>query len=63
MIMATCFQESSFANCPEDLPGFKGFMTKFLIQMSRDFATRSIEISDESQGEGYTKPLIKDRQR
>ena len=61
--MARCFQDSTFANCPEDLPGFKGFMTKFLIQMSRDFATRSMEISDQSQGEGFCKPEINDRQR
>ena len=38
-------------------------MTKFLIQMSRDFATRSMEISDQSQGEGFCKPEINDRQR
>ena len=37
-------KQSSFANCTEDLPGFRTFMTKFLIQMSRDFATRSIGI-------------------
>ena len=61
--MIRWFQESAFANCPEDLPGFMGFMTKFLIQMSRDFATRSMEISDQSQGESYCKPQIKDRQR
>ena len=56
-------KKSDFSNCQEDLPGFRGFMTRFLIQMSKDFATRSVEISDESQGKGYSKPEIKDRQR
>ena len=56
-------KNSSFSNCQEDLPGFRGFMTRFLIQMSKDFATRSVEISDESQGKGFCKPEIKDRQR
>ena len=55
--------QSSFANCPDDFPGLKAFMTRFLIQMSKDFATRSIEISDESQGQGYSKPEIEDRRR
>ena len=31
--------------------------------MSKDFAIRSIEISDESQGKGFCKPEIQDRQR
>jgi hypothetical protein len=57
-------KNSSFTKCAaEDLPGFRGFMTRFLIQMSKDFATRSIDISDESQGKGFSKPVIKDRQR
>ncbi|XP_070188878.1 E3 ubiquitin-protein ligase rnf213-alpha-like [Littorina saxatilis] len=36
--MATC----------EDLPGFSEFVLRFLIQMSRDFATRSLNMSEES---------------
>ena len=56
-------KNSYFCNLQEDLPGFRGFMTRFLIQMSKDFATRSVEISDESQGKGFCKPEIKDRQR
>jgi len=47
----------------EDFPGMKIFVVAFLIQMSKDFATRSVEISDQSQGEGFSKPEIKDRQR
>ena len=56
-------KNSDFSNCQDDLPGFRSFMTKFLIQMSKDFATRSVEISDESQGKGFCKPEIQDRQR
>lgn len=55
--------DSDFSNCQDDLPGFRKFITKFLIQMSKDFAVRSVEISDESQGKGFSKPIIKDRQR
>jgi hypothetical protein len=47
----------------EDFPGMKIFVVNFLIQMSKDFATRSVEISDQSQGEGFSKPKIEDRQR
>nr|XP_022293483.1 E3 ubiquitin-protein ligase rnf213-alpha-like isoform X1 [Crassostrea virginica] len=32
----------------EDLPGFSQFVLRFLIQMSRDFATRSLNMSEES---------------
>ncbi|KAK7107714.1 hypothetical protein V1264_015588 [Littorina saxatilis] len=32
----------------EDLPGFSVFVLRFLIQMSRDFATRSLKMSEES---------------
>ena len=42
--MTQC-KRSDFSNCQEDLPGFRGFMTKFLIQMSKDFATRYVVIS------------------
>lgn len=56
-------KESAFSHVPEDLPGFRGFMTRFLIQMSKDFATRSVVISDESQGKGYSMPRIEDRNR
>ncbi|XP_052083737.1 E3 ubiquitin-protein ligase rnf213-alpha-like [Mytilus californianus] len=31
-----------------DLPGFQKFVLRFLIQMSRDFSTRSLAISEES---------------
>ena len=45
----------------EDFPGFRKFATKFLIQMSKDFSTRSVEVSDESQGKEFCKPEIKAR--
>ena len=32
----------------QDLPGFKQFVVKSMIQMSRDFATRSLQLSEES---------------
>ena len=32
----------------EDLPGFKTFVVKFMVQMSHDFALPSLEISDRS---------------
>ena len=32
----------------KDLPGFKQFVVKSMIQMSRDFATRSLQLSEES---------------
>ncbi len=54
---------SDFCQCPDDLPGFRTFVTKFLIQMSKDFASRSVEISDESQGKEFCKPVIADRQK
>lgn len=56
-------RDSNFTKCPDELPGFRGFITKFLIQMSKDFATRSVKISDESQRKGFSKVEIKDRQR
>ncbi|XP_021363666.1 E3 ubiquitin-protein ligase rnf213-alpha-like isoform X2 [Mizuhopecten yessoensis] len=44
------FEVSAFcgAAAKEDLPGFDKFVLKFLIQMSRDFATRSLVMSEES---------------
>ena len=59
-------ERSIFTNAEmtrEDLPGMKLFVIKFLIQMSKDFATRSVEISDQSQGEGFSKPDIENRQK
>ena len=45
----------------EDLPGIKSFVVRFLIQMSKDFATRSVVVSDQSQGGGFSRPLIERR--
>ncbi|KAK3585587.1 hypothetical protein CHS0354_036774 [Potamilus streckersoni] len=44
------FERSSFcsASMAEYLPGFSKFVLKFLIQMSRDFSTRSLQMSEES---------------
>ena len=33
-----------------DCPGMKSFVLQFLIQMSKDFASRSVDISDQSVG-------------
>jgi hypothetical protein len=32
----------------EDLPGFTAFVVNFMIQMSKDFATRSLTVSEET---------------
>ncbi len=47
----------------DDLPGIKMFIIRFLIQMSKDFATRSVEVSDESHGDGFSKPEIQQRRQ
>ncbi len=59
-------EKSIFCNAEvmsEDLPGMKTFMVRFLVQMSRDFASRSVEVSDESHGDGFSKPAIQDRRK
>lgn len=46
-------ERSIFCNAAvmgQDLPGFKSFTVRFLIRMAKDFSTRSVEITDESQG-------------
>ena len=51
-------EKSIFCNAAlmdADLPGFKSFMVRFLVRMAKDFSTRSVEITDESHGEGYCK--------
>ncbi|XP_046556283.1 E3 ubiquitin-protein ligase rnf213-alpha-like [Haliotis rubra] len=44
------FEKSNFCSNAvlEDLPGFPVFVLKFLIQMSRDFATRSLVMSEQT---------------
>ncbi|KAL3881536.1 hypothetical protein ACJMK2_027968, partial [Sinanodonta woodiana] len=44
------FENSSFCSSAlvKDLPGFQYFVLKFLIQMSRDFSTRSLSMAEES---------------
>ncbi|XP_071137099.1 E3 ubiquitin-protein ligase rnf213-alpha-like [Mytilus edulis] len=44
------FEVSAFCSLAagEDLPGFAKFVLRFLIQMSRDFSTRSLIMSEES---------------
>ncbi|KAL4233165.1 hypothetical protein ACF0H5_007850 [Mactra antiquata] len=46
------FEHNTFvgAAAAEDLPGFAQFVLRFLIQMSRDFSTRSLDMSEESPG-------------
>ncbi|XP_053396356.1 E3 ubiquitin-protein ligase rnf213-alpha-like [Mercenaria mercenaria] len=46
------FEENSFVSpaAAEHLPGFEIFLLRFLVLMSRDFATRSLNISEESPG-------------
>ncbi|XP_052239407.1 E3 ubiquitin-protein ligase rnf213-alpha-like [Dreissena polymorpha] len=39
-----------------DLPGFANFVLRFLLQMSKDFATQSFNMSDESQGSVTASP-------
>ncbi|CAC5422256.1 RNF213 [Mytilus coruscus] len=54
------FETSSFCNpiFLNDLPGFRSFVLKFMIQMSRDFATRSLLISEESPADMLKRQLI-----
>ncbi|KAL8581505.1 hypothetical protein ACOMHN_042898 [Nucella lapillus] len=44
------FEKSNFCGgvASEFLPGFSRFVLRFLVQMSRDFATRSLKVSEES---------------
>ncbi|XP_052765375.1 E3 ubiquitin-protein ligase rnf213-alpha-like isoform X1 [Mya arenaria] len=44
------FENNAFVSvaAAEDLPGFGQFVLKFLIQMSKDFSNRSLNIGDES---------------
>ncbi|XP_060597648.1 E3 ubiquitin-protein ligase rnf213-alpha-like, partial [Ruditapes philippinarum] len=46
------FENNMFvsAAAAEDLPGFSKFVLRFLIQMSRDFSTRSLDMKEESPG-------------
>ncbi|KAH3727158.1 hypothetical protein DPMN_053084, partial [Dreissena polymorpha] len=46
----TDFEQNQFVGfaAAEHLPGFATFVLKFLMQMSKDFSTRSLEISEES---------------
>ncbi|XP_063441660.1 E3 ubiquitin-protein ligase rnf213-alpha-like [Mytilus trossulus] len=53
------FEVSSFVGlaASEDLPGFSKFVLRFLIQMSRDFSTRSLEVSEESPIQLLTRQI------
>ncbi|XP_052808603.1 E3 ubiquitin-protein ligase rnf213-alpha-like isoform X2 [Mya arenaria] len=46
------FEQNQFVSvaAAEDLPGFATFVLRFLIQMSRDFSTRSLNMSEETPG-------------
>ena len=58
-------EKSIFCNADlmrEDFPGMKTFVINFLISMAKDFATRSVEISDQSRrGDGFSKPEMRQR--
>ncbi|XP_071137105.1 E3 ubiquitin-protein ligase rnf213-alpha-like [Mytilus edulis] len=58
------FETSSFCSplVLQDLPGFPSFVLKFLIQMSRDFATRSLQISEESPIDMLKRQLLDDEE-
>jgi len=47
----------------EDFPGMKTFVIKSLVQMSRDFSTRSVKISDQSQCDEITNLDIEKRRK
>ncbi|XP_052809415.1 E3 ubiquitin-protein ligase RNF213-like, partial [Mya arenaria] len=46
------FERNAFVSCAaeSDLPGFRSFVLRFLLQMSRDFSNRTLNIVDESSG-------------
>ena len=50
ILIIIIFYKSIFTNelVGDDLPGFKTFVVKFMIQMSHDFALPSLYISDRS---------------
>ena len=57
-------ENSIFCNADlmgEDFPGMKTFVVRFLIQMAKDFATRSVKISDQSHGESFSRLTLDDR--
>jgi len=45
----------------KELPGMKTMVVRFLIRMAQDFSSRSVEVSDESHGAGFSRPVIADR--
>ncbi|CAD7957715.1 unnamed protein product [Amoebophrya sp. A120] len=48
--LRTC-EKNVFANCPDEgLGTFRAFVVRFMVQMSRDFATPSLCLTDESNG-------------
>uniref|UniRef100_A0A1I8JAF5 RING-type domain-containing protein n=1 Tax=Macrostomum lignano TaxID=282301 RepID=A0A1I8JAF5_9PLAT len=55
--VASRFQKSVFCSdlVERDLPGFKDFVLRLLLLMSKDFSTRSIDCSDESGASGADK--------
>ncbi|CAG2186352.1 RNF213 [Mytilus edulis] len=56
------FEVSNFCSAAvlEDLPGFPQFVLKFLIQMSRDFSTRSLNISEETPLDCFKRQMLED---
>ncbi|XP_052087598.1 E3 ubiquitin-protein ligase rnf213-alpha-like isoform X5 [Mytilus californianus] len=56
------FEVSNFCSAAvlEDLPGFPQFVLKFLIQMSRDFSTRSLNISEETPLDSFKRQMLEE---
>ncbi|XP_052217509.1 E3 ubiquitin-protein ligase rnf213-alpha-like [Dreissena polymorpha] len=49
------FEQNQFVTraAEEDLPGFSSFVLRFLIQMSKDFSTRSLTLTEESPDDTF----------
>ncbi|XP_052215091.1 E3 ubiquitin-protein ligase rnf213-alpha-like isoform X2 [Dreissena polymorpha] len=54
------YEQNQFVSCAaeEDLPGFSIFVLRFLIQMSKDFATRSLNISEDNSDNMESSPNV-----
>ena len=57
------FCNSAVVGEDSGLRGFKGVMVDFNLNMSQDFSSRSIEISDQSHGDNLARPAISERRR
>lgn len=46
--LSDCEQNVFILGAREDLPGLQQFLIKFLLEMSRDFATRSLQLAEQT---------------